>query len=396
QEIVPVPVAKLPAALPAIEEKAITPAQGVAKLESGQPVTEPIPAPVTLTSREIEKPAKATEPDVTPAASSRTAEAARPSADTVAALPTANVAPPPETKPLELAVKEAAVEKPVVKDRPVAPPKAAIAKTPAASDPVAQPLASDPIKALEGKRPAVTALPPATEKPPAAEVAQKGETLVAEITKVPRTKVTEAPAARPHTLPEPAAARKIENPEPALAKVPLAESTEPPQARSSFEKSPEPAVARKSETPAPALGVVKIEPAQAIKPEAKLPIAAPVQESANEKPEQLALLTKPAGSKMEKPPLARPAHKSLEGFIIQIAFNDKEKAQSWAEKMQQRGYAVSVTAAGAEGSLRVRLGNFAVRDDAERQLRSFKQEGMSGIIINLPQAFRPQARWSVP
>ncbi|MGH7851960.1 MAG: hypothetical protein ACREP3_00850, partial [Candidatus Binatia bacterium] len=42
QEIVPVPVAKLPAALPAIEEKAITPAQGVAKLESGQPVTEPI------------------------------------------------------------------------------------------------------------------------------------------------------------------------------------------------------------------------------------------------------------------------------------------------------------------------------------------------------------------
>jgi cell division protein FtsN len=64
--------------------------------------------------------------------------------------------------------------------------------------------------------------------------------------------------------------------------------------------------------------------------------------------------------------------------------------------MQQRGYAVSVTEAGTEGSLRVRLGNFALRDEAERQLRNFKQDGMSGIIINLPQAFRPEARSSVP
>jgi cell division protein FtsN len=64
--------------------------------------------------------------------------------------------------------------------------------------------------------------------------------------------------------------------------------------------------------------------------------------------------------------------------------------------MTQRGYAVSLTEAGAEGSLRVRLGNFSVRDDAERQLQSFKQEGMSGIIINLPQAFRPEARSSLP
>jgi cell division septation protein DedD len=128
-----------------------------------------------------------------------------------------------------------------------------------------------------------------------------------------------------------------------------------------------------------------------------MPLAAPIHENATEKPEQLALLKKPAEPLVEKsPPVARPALKPLEGFIIQIAFNDKEKAQSWAEKMQQRGYAVSVTEAGPEGSLRVRLGNFAMRDDAERQLRNFKQDGMSGIIINLPQAFRPEARSSLP
>jgi cell division septation protein DedD len=117
-----------------------------------------------------------------------------------------------------------------------------------------------------------------------------------------------------------------------------------------------------------------------------------------EKPavEQFASLKKPEPLRAEKKPLARRIPKPLEGFIIQIAFTDKEKAQNWAEKMEQRGYAVSVTEAGATGALRVRLGNFSARDDAERQLRSFKQEGMNGIVINLPQAFRPVAQSSVP
>jgi len=112
--------------------------------------------------------------------------------------------------------------------------------------------------------------------------------------------------------------------------------------------------------------------------------------------EQIALLKKPAEIIPDKKPPLRAAPKTLEGFIIQLGFNDKEKARRWAETMEQRGYAVSVTEAGAEGALRVRLGNFAVRDDAERQLRTFKQEGLSGIIINLPQGFRPEARSSIP
>jgi DedD protein len=88
--------------------------------------------------------------------------------------------------------------------------------------------------------------------------------------------------------------------------------------------------------------------------------------------------------------------KQLEGFVVQVAFADKEKAQRWAESMERRGYAVSLTQAGGEGSLRVRLGNFAGREEAERQLRSFQQEGLKGIVIRLPQAFRPTARTSVP
>ena len=122
----------------------------------------------------------------------------------------------------------------------------------------------------------------------------------------------------------------------------------------------------------------------------------------NEKPagEQLALLkNKPpevAPAKSEVARSAPKAPKALEGFIIQLAFNDKEKARRWAEAMEKRGYAVSLTEAGSEGSLRVRLGNFSVRDEAERQLRTLKQDGLNGIVISLPQAFRPEARTSIP
>ena len=122
--------------------------------------------------------------------------------------------------------------------------------------------------------------------------------------------------------------------------------------------------------------------------------AAPEASQKKQAPEQLALLRKPADVIVENKP-AMHALKPLEGFVIQIAFNDKDKAQHWAEGMERRGYTVSITETGTEGALRVRLGNFVVRDDAERQLRSFKQEGMNGIIINLPQGFQP-ARSSVP
>jgi DedD protein len=131
-------------------------------------------------------------------------------------------------------------------------------------------------------------------------------------------------------------------------------------------------------------------PAPAITP----PVERSKEKSAGE---QIASLpNKPVEAAPPKPTVARPAPKALEGFIIQLAFNDKDKAQRWAETMEKRGYAVSVTEAGTEGALRVRLGNFAVRDDAERQLRTIKQEGLNGIILNMPQAYRPDARSSIP
>ena len=120
--------------------------------------------------------------------------------------------------------------------------------------------------------------------------------------------------------------------------------------------------------------------------------------SVNPIPEQLASLpNKPIEAAPAKAVVARPASpKPLEGFIIQLAFNDKERAQRWAEGMEKKGFAVSVTEAGNDGALRVRLGNFVLRDDAERQLKAIKQDGLAGIILNLPQAFRPEARTSIP
>jgi cell division septation protein DedD len=110
----------------------------------------------------------------------------------------------------------------------------------------------------------------------------------------------------------------------------------------------------------------------------------------------VALKSRSDEANQDAPTAARLAAKPLEGFIVQLAFNDKEKAQRWAESMVKRGFAVSLTEAGSEGALRVRLGNFAAREDAERQLRQLKQDGVNGIIISLPQAFRPLARSSMP
>ena len=109
--------------------------------------------------------------------------------------------------------------------------------------------------------------------------------------------------------------------------------------------------------------------------------------------EQIALLkSKPGETTPEKGDGARARPKTLEGYVIQVGFNNKNDAQRWAETLQRRGYSVSVTQADGAGSVRLRLGNFSLREEAERQLKSLKQEGLSGIVINLPQAYRPEMR----
>ena len=151
--------------------------------------------------------------------------------------------------------------------------------------------------------------------------------------------------------------------------------------------------------PAPQVVVISPRPVTDVPPRSVEAAPSPVVEKAPiKRAEQLALLTNKAPeTEQPKPAIARPATpKPLEGFIIQLAFNDKERAQRWAEGMEKKGFAVSLTEAGSEGALRVRLGNFVFRDDAERQLKTFKQEGLQGIILNLPQAFRPEARSSIP
>jgi DedD protein len=98
----------------------------------------------------------------------------------------------------------------------------------------------------------------------------------------------------------------------------------------------------------------------------------------------------------EKKTSSRPIAKNLEGFVIQLAFTEANAAQHWAKTLEQRGYTVSITEAGGDASFRVRMGNFALREEADRQLRSLRQEGLSGIVINLPQAYRPEVRSASP
>ena len=194
--------------------------------------------------------------------------------------------------------------------------------------------------------------------------------------------------------PKETAAEKPANEQVALLRKPAEAISEKAPTAKATVPTPMPEQAK----PAPPISVAKPQaPAIEVKPTPPA-VAAKSKETVAEKPanEQVVLLNKPIELVPERKPLTHSAQKALEGFIIQVAFNDKEKARNWAESMERRGYAVSVTEAGTDGALRVRLGNFSLRDDAERQLRNFKQDGLSGIVINLPQAFRPEARSSVP
>lgn len=242
---------------------------------------------------------------------------------------------------------------------------------------------------------------PSTAKPESRGVTGKQPAGAKLPATLPATPVENAPpAAAPALKPLAAAPANAKTavvlPAPEAAKATKAKETATGAVSPSPARLPEPESAAESAKTVRPVDVARNE-AVAIKPVAS-PATPAVREKIVEKaaPEQLASLKKPSDGLVAKKPLARATPKPLEGFIIQIAFNDKVKAQSWAEKMEQRGYAVSVTEAGGAGSLRVRLGNFAVRDEAERQLKNLKQDGMNGIIINLPQAFRPEARSSVP
>jgi cell division septation protein DedD len=90
--------------------------------------------------------------------------------------------------------------------------------------------------------------------------------------------------------------------------------------------------------------------------------------------------------------MTRFAPQVLRGFVIQLAFGDIRDARRWAETLEGRGFAVSLTEAGSSGSVRVRIGNFAGREEAERQLQAFRQDGLRGILVNLPQAYHPQVQ----
>lgn len=222
-----------------------------------------------------------------------------------------------------------------------------------------------------------------------------------------------APLSAPPMAP-PAPARR-----PETAAVEKSPASPPPVKPSAASEPAEPIAAPKTESTPPGKIALQPQPLAPVKKEVAQP-PAPAPESASpevltqrapprppappqvalgevKKTDQVALLPiKPAAPPPEVKPVIRTEPRALEGFVIQIAFQDREKARRWAEGMEKRGYAVSVTEAGAEGALRVRLGNFSQRDEAERQLRSFKEEGLSGIVISMPQRFRPEARSSVP
>jgi len=106
--------------------------------------------------------------------------------------------------------------------------------------------------------------------------------------------------------------------------------------------------------------------------------------------EPVLLASKPDKAAPREEAVTRPSPQVLQGFVIQLAFGEARDAQHWAETLERRGFAVSLTEAGGSAAVRVRIGNFKGREEAERQLQALRQDGLKGIILNLPQAYRPE------
>lgn len=178
---------------------------------------------------------------------------------------------------------------------------------------------------------------------------------------------------------------KVRTPSPAAMLPSLSQEIKP---QSNFVTSQElPAIQKENSKPA------NIEPPMT----ALITGSSPEEPSAEAPKQQLTVVaTSRTNNLPESKPLVVAIPKALEGYIIQVAFKDRSEARRWGDIFQQRGYAVSTTESGTAESLRVRIGNFSLRDDAERELKSIRKDGLTGIILNLPQAYRPEVHSSLP
>ena len=276
-----------------------------------------------------------------------------------------------------------------------ATPPAALAEEAKPEDSARQ-KASEPATVDKGKAPLKQAPQLAEPKPQTRPAAPAMPAKAAE-TVAPSARITEASKTQKSTQPpEPSQEPGKERPAEVVAKPEEADETKPQEQVAVIAKAPTLPVAPRVAAEKKAEVVPVVPKAGVRAPEAAptppAPVAPVKPEKSNEKSgnEQIALLRNKANeTRPENRPMAKPAPRALEGYIIQLAFTDKSEARRWAETLERRGYAVSVTEAGGE-AVRVRIGNFAVRDEAERQLRSLRQDGLTGIVVNLPQAYRPE------
>lgn len=143
----------------------------------------------------------------------------------------------------------------------------------------------------------------------------------------------------------------------------------------------------------PAIAKPQIKVPETVAPPPPPVVDVPKQEkpALKETPEQLALKRKPPELLPEKKPLpTEPMRRALSGFVVQISFADQQEARRWAEKLEHEGRAISLTTTGGGRSIRLRVGNFPSHDQASRELRKLEKQGLKGIVLNLPESYRPE------
>jgi cell division protein FtsN len=111
------------------------------------------------------------------------------------------------------------------------------------------------------------------------------------------------------------------------------------------------------------------------------------KEEAKEKTQPEVVLKKrvPAAVEEKQPAVELPKVQATHGYLVQISFSNREKAQRWSELLTQEGYSTSMSMIMGNRLVRLRIGAFPSSAEAQGLLKKLRKQGLTGFIVQAPK-----------
>jgi cell division protein FtsN len=77
--------------------------------------------------------------------------------------------------------------------------------------------------------------------------------------------------------------------------------------------------------------------------------------------------------------------RSVEGYVVQVAFPQKADALRWSDILAREGYTTSITSIGEGDSVRLRVGSFTSPEAAKSLVGRLQKQGLNGFVVHVPK-----------